>query len=277
MMTTVGDLMTRNVHTIRPETRVGQAINLMTQHGITSLPVVSAHGQLLGLISDSQLILLVNRPELAEDFVGDHMVRDMATTTEETEIHELVSEFIARKLRRLPVVRDGRLVGLISRTHFMRFARNQMKAETARKGMALFGESHLQIRIVTEDTLNELLYRRLIELAFGDFVEVSFSAGLETAFTDLHVEHADLLLAEVDSDPERGLELVSHAKDHNPWTQVILVGNQVDWDFTSRAMQSGVAHYLVKPLDHQDLVELIQEAAGRWRRWAKVATCAITG
>jgi CBS domain-containing protein len=64
---TVGDLMTRSVHTIRPEMRVGQAIHLMTQHGITSLPVVSAHGHLLGMISDSQLLPLVVRPELADD------------------------------------------------------------------------------------------------------------------------------------------------------------------------------------------------------------------
>ena len=96
MPVTVGDLMTRSVHTIRPEMRVGQAIHLMTQHGITSLPVVSAHGHLLGMISDSQLLPLVVRPELADDFVGDHMKRDMATTTEEAEIDSLVADLIAK-------------------------------------------------------------------------------------------------------------------------------------------------------------------------------------
>lgn len=276
MQTTVGDLMTRNVHTIRPETRIGQAITMMTQHRITSLPVVAAHGKFLGLITDSQLLPLVVRPDLADDFVGDHMVRDAATTSEETPIAGLVDEFVSKKIRRLPVLKDGNLVGLISRTHLMRHIRNQMKSDALRSDMGGQAESRLYIRIVTGDTASEILYERLLELAFGDFVRVAFANDLATAIDDLRVEHADLILAEVDEDPDRGLALVATAKEHHPWTQVILVGDQMDWDFVSRAMQSGASHYLVKPIDHQDLIELIQEAVGRWRRWAKVATCAIS-
>jgi CBS domain-containing protein/CheY-like chemotaxis protein len=275
MPTTVGDLMTRSVHTIFPETRIGQAIHLMTQHGITSLPVVSAQGRFLGLISDSQLLPLVVRPDLANDFVGDHMVRDVATTTVDAPIADLVAELVERKIRRLPVIEDGHLVGLISRTHLMRHIRNQMKSESSRAELGAQADTRLRIRFVTSDTVSEILYQRLVELAFGDFVEVAFSGDLAAAAEDLRVEHADLILAEVDESPEEGLALVAIAKDHNPCTQVILIGNQMDWDYTSRAMQSGAAHYLVKPIDHQDLVELIQEAIGRWRRWAKVATCAI--
>jgi CBS domain-containing protein/CheY-like chemotaxis protein len=274
MPTTVGDLMTRNVHTIRPEMRVGQAIHLMTQHGITSLPVVSAHGHLLGVISDSQLLPLVIRPELADDFVGDHMNREMATTTEDTEIDGLVADLISKKIRRLPVLRDGRLVGLISRTHFMRYARNQIRTE--KQASSVQGETTLQIRVLTDDPLSEILYRRLIELSFGDFVHAEFSASTDDALDALLSQHADLILAEIDSDPENGLEFVARAKAINPWTQVILIGSRMDWDFVNRAIQSGAAQFLTKPLDHQDVVELIQEAAGRGRRWARVATCAIS-
>ncbi len=274
MPVTVGDLMTRSVHTIRPEMRVGQAIHLMTQHGITSLPVVSAHGHLLGMISDSQLLPLVVRPELADDFVGDHMKRDMATTTEEAEIDGLVADLIAKKIRRLPVLRDGKLVGLISRTHFMRYARNQMRTENPESGLQ--GDTKLQIRVVTDDSLSDILYRRLIEVSFGDFVNAEFSMSTAEALDALQSDSADLILAEIDSDPDAGLEFVTKAKLINPWTQVILVGSQMDWDFVSRAMQSGTAQFLAKPLDNQDVVELIQEAAGRWRRWVRVATCAIS-
>lgn len=270
-MWTVGDLMTRTVLTIRPETTLGQAVTLMTQHGITALPVVSASGELVGLISDFQLLPVVYEPELRSEWVGDHMVRDVECTTEDTPVAALSRQFVEQRLRRLPVLRDRQLVGLISRTHFMRHARQRMAIAEELLRPAAVELNRPRLLVASDDVVNELLYRRLLELAFGNMVQVDFAAGAEAALDEVRSRQTDLVLIDLSGDAHESLDLMEQLREINPLAQVVLVFGHLDLGDISRAMQGGALQVLSKPVSRQELVDVVQEAYFRWQRWSRVA------
>jgi CBS domain-containing protein len=106
------DIMTRNVCTIQPEASAQQAAQLLDQKRISGAPVVNAQGQLIGMITEADIISKVNREGLR---VADIMTHELIVVTEETPVGEIAQLLTERKIKRVPVVRDGRLVGIVSR------------------------------------------------------------------------------------------------------------------------------------------------------------------
>ncbi len=106
------DIMTRNVCTIQPEASAQQAAQLLYQKRISGAPVVNAQGQLIGMITEADIISKVSREGLR---VADIMTHELIVVTEETPVGEIAQLLTERKIKRVPVVRDGRLVGIVSR------------------------------------------------------------------------------------------------------------------------------------------------------------------
>ncbi len=138
---TVEDIMTRRVITVRPETSVREAARLMFTNHVSGLPVVDADERVVGIISDGDLILRQRRPKVtpwwrlffenADDLarryqkivgltVGDVMTRPALVISPAFGIETAAAILDNRKIRRLPVVRDGRLVGIVSRGDLVR-------------------------------------------------------------------------------------------------------------------------------------------------------------
>ena len=133
---TVEDIMTRRVITVRPETTIQEAARLMFTNRVSGLPVVDAGGSVVGIISDGDLIRRQRRPKvtpwwrlffqngerLAREYrrivgitVGDVMTRPALVISPVFGIETAAAILDNRQIRRLPVVRDGRLVGIVSR------------------------------------------------------------------------------------------------------------------------------------------------------------------
>jgi CBS domain-containing protein len=139
---TVEEIMTRAVITVSPETPIHEAARLMVEHRVSGLPVVDADGRVVGLISDGDLILRQRRrgphipwwrsffdrgEQLAEEYrkavgtaVGDVMSRPVVVISPVWDIEVAASILDTRGFRRLPVVVDGRLVGIVSRADLIR-------------------------------------------------------------------------------------------------------------------------------------------------------------
>jgi CBS domain-containing protein len=108
--TRVGEIMTRNVITARPETSVMEVVQLLSKHRITGLPVVDAVNRLIGVVSESDII------GKGGDSVAEIMTHGAFTVAEDTPLGEAAEILLRRRIRRLPVVRaDNELVGLLSR------------------------------------------------------------------------------------------------------------------------------------------------------------------
>ncbi len=114
--TKVGEIMTRSVITVHPETSVTEVIQLLSRHRITGLPVVDEAGRLTGVVSESDII------GKAGDTVAEIMTNGSFTVGEDTPLGEAAEMLLRRRIRRLPVVRDdNELVGLVSRSDLITF------------------------------------------------------------------------------------------------------------------------------------------------------------
>ncbi len=136
------DVMVRNVVTVGSEASVAEAAELMAQHDVSALPVVGAQNQLVGIVSEADLIRreeIGTQPEhpwwieamipaatLAAEFakshgrrVSDVMSREVITATEDTPLARIANILERYRIKRVPIVRDNKLVGIVSRANLI--------------------------------------------------------------------------------------------------------------------------------------------------------------
>jgi CBS domain-containing protein len=137
------DIMTTDVVTISPDLRVEEIAKLLLARRISGVPVVSADGSLVGIVSEGDLFrrsesgterhrswwlnLLAGSEDRAREYLRTHghraedvMTRDVVTITEDTPVGEIAQLLERRRIKRVPVVRDRRIVGLVSRANLLR-------------------------------------------------------------------------------------------------------------------------------------------------------------
>lgn len=136
------DVMTTKVHTVEAASPVLQAVRLMLQNRISGLPVVEDGDRLVGIVTEGDFLrraetgteqkrprwleFLMGGGQMADDYVrtharkvGDVMTTELVTVTEDTPLDEVVSTMERRRIKRVPVVRGGRLVGIVSRANLL--------------------------------------------------------------------------------------------------------------------------------------------------------------
>jgi len=117
------DCMVREVITVGPETDAYDAIALLLKHRISGTPVVDDLGKLVGMLSERdclKTLLDAQYHNLPTALVRDLMSTDLHTVTPDTGMLKIAELFVHGKLRRLPVVDKGRLVGQLSRRDVLR-------------------------------------------------------------------------------------------------------------------------------------------------------------
>jgi CBS domain-containing protein len=138
----VRDVLSRPLVTVAPEATLGEAARLMVRHGVAALPVVSEENEMLGLVSHGEILQYLlprysgrggsgeypaagRAPRLSTSMVREVMVRDVMDRSvlclsEEQSLTEAASLMVNRKLERVPVVREGALVGVLAREDIVR-------------------------------------------------------------------------------------------------------------------------------------------------------------
>jgi CBS domain-containing protein len=131
-----GEVMTTGAATVRPDAPLAEAARLMIQHQISGLPVVDAHDRLVGLVTENdflragqggqpRLLEMLAKAGTDEDElnirrVDDLMTREPITISAETPLEEVINLMLRHSVRRLPVVADGKVVGIVSRGNLLR-------------------------------------------------------------------------------------------------------------------------------------------------------------
>ena len=90
-------------------------MSTMIRLGISGLPVVDMAGQLLGVITEFDLLDLVWDPSTSKNKTYHYMSRDLRTVDEDADIEEVADMFKSLSIRRLLVLRDKRVTGIVSR------------------------------------------------------------------------------------------------------------------------------------------------------------------
>lgn len=137
------DVMSIGAATIRSDASVAEAARLMLEYRISGLPVVDAGGDLVGIVTEGDFLrrpetgierrrprwleLLIGSERLADEYVRSHsrmvadaMTRPVITVAENTPIEEVVDLMERHHIKRIPVVRDRKVVGIVSRANFLR-------------------------------------------------------------------------------------------------------------------------------------------------------------
>src|SRR6185437_1836246 len=141
------DVMTSPVVSVGPDTPVREIAKLLRNHGISAVPVIDATGAPSGMVSEGDLIgrdetsanarrdwwltlLAEGEATLNADFTAslrnpvrrasEIMAAPVLTVGEETDINEIARLLLAHRIKRVPVLRDGRVVGIVSRADLVR-------------------------------------------------------------------------------------------------------------------------------------------------------------
>jgi CBS domain-containing protein len=142
----VGGIMTREVLTVQPNTPVSQVARLMSEHDISGLPVVDEAGQVLGVVTERDIIVRNTRFKMPTFFVildsiiyletphhfqerlahmlgataEEVMSKPAVTISPDASIEALAELMVDQRMNPIPVVEAGKLVGIVSRSDIIR-------------------------------------------------------------------------------------------------------------------------------------------------------------
>lgn len=137
------DVMTPNVITVTPDTEVREIARLLLEHRISAVPVVDADHKVLGIVSEGDLMRRVENEtdkrqswwlrsifageSRASNYVKTHgrkaheiMTTELVVVGEDEPLYKIATLLEKHHIKRVPVVRDGRLVGIVSRANLLR-------------------------------------------------------------------------------------------------------------------------------------------------------------
>ncbi|MBN2473522.1 MAG: CBS domain-containing protein [Pirellulales bacterium] len=113
-------VMSSQVITIHDDATLGEAIATLLKHKISGMPVVDDQQRLIGIISEFQLLEAVYTPAIKRDYVRDAMTEDVMTVAEDASLSEIATLFVLHRIRRIPVVRGDKVVGIVTRRDLLR-------------------------------------------------------------------------------------------------------------------------------------------------------------
>jgi CBS domain-containing protein len=119
-MITAGAIMTSDIVTVRPDASIEDAIELLLAQQISGLPVTEDDGRLVGVITEFALLAVAYDRRVKNHRVSQHMTRDVITVDINDPVSRIADLCIVHRVRRVPVMKDGRLAGVIARRDVLR-------------------------------------------------------------------------------------------------------------------------------------------------------------
>jgi CBS domain-containing protein len=223
----VKDVMTKNVVSVSPQASVAEALDTMTRSRLSGLPVIDDAGALVGVVSEGDFL---RRSELETEKPGSHwlasfftpgraatiyartharrvaeiMSTDVATIEETAGLDEAAEIMEKRRVKRLPVVSDGKVVGMITRADFVRALALFLRKPS---DQALVSDGEIERRIRAEMAAQLWAPTASVEFVVKDGV-----VNLEGVLSDERQRNAILALVE-------NVEGVRMVHDHMVWVE----------------------------------------------------------
>ena len=177
------DFMTRRVHSVRPTASVNEIVRMMVRRHVSAVPVVDGNRRVLGMISEGDLLrrveigtdrrkswwyaLLADPTTRARDYVkanaasaADIMTTPVISISDTTDVTEIVDLMQRSDIKRVPVVKGGKLVGIVSRRDVIRSLGKTPSGAARARG--------------DDASIRELLRKKLSTLGWADAALVNF-------------------------------------------------------------------------------------------------------
>jgi CBS domain-containing protein len=113
-------IMTEIVVTARPDMPAIEAVRLLVKYSISGLPVIDDDKKLVGIVSEKDLLKFMHDPDEKVLTVSNLMTKNVISFDENTSGIEICNCLVKNDFRRVPVLREGRLVGIVSRRDILR-------------------------------------------------------------------------------------------------------------------------------------------------------------
>jgi CBS domain-containing protein len=120
MKRTAKDIMTSTVITAKEDMFVTDVMKLLLRWHISGVPVVDNDGMLMGIVTEHDVMNFALSGDAASTRASEVMTRKVETYTPDTLVVEIVNHFASQQIRRVPVVENGKVVGIISRRDIVR-------------------------------------------------------------------------------------------------------------------------------------------------------------
>lgn len=125
----------------------------------------------------------------------------------------------------------------------------------------------LNLLVVDDDRSTVHTLTHIIETRLGDKFFVYGMSDSDEALAWLSGHCCDLLVSDIEMPGISGLQMLRHAKRHNAWTQVVFITAHTSWDKLAEAVEFGASDYLLKPIDPNQLVGVLNQHYVRCARW----------
>jgi CBS domain-containing protein len=149
------DVMVANVITVGPDASVAEVADILLANRISGVPVVGRHGELIGIVSEGDLIrraetgterrrswwleALIGSRSLAADYVKSHalkvadiMTREVVTAALDTPLRDIATLMEKNSIKRLPIVKNGKVIGIVSRANLVQALASRWKRSEQR-------------------------------------------------------------------------------------------------------------------------------------------------
>ena len=113
--------MSRDVATVRRDAKVKDVIKMLVEHKITGLPVVDSDMYLIGMVTEKDVLRMLYESHGHRSAVEDLMTTDIVCFDEDDDLMSVFESLVQNNFRRLPILSEGRLTGIISRRDIIRF------------------------------------------------------------------------------------------------------------------------------------------------------------
>ncbi len=115
-MIPIKTIMTKKVLSVQKNTPIYEALNQLTKAQVSGLPVLDNQMKVVGILSEKDVLkILIDKKFDVKNTVDEYMTREVISFTEEDDAIDICKFFLNSHIRRVPIVKDGKLVGIVSR------------------------------------------------------------------------------------------------------------------------------------------------------------------
>lgn len=106
--------------TARPDWSVSRINELILDEDVSSVAIVDVSDRLVGIVTESTLLVAAFDPQLGTDPISLHMLRQFVSASPNESVDQVVEKFLLHRVSQLPVVDNNRLLGVVTRRYLMR-------------------------------------------------------------------------------------------------------------------------------------------------------------
>lgn len=166
------DVMVSKVITVGPTTTIQEVASILLANRISAVPVVGEHGELIGIVSEGDLIrrievgterhrswwlgLLASNRALATEYVmsnarkvADIMTRRVVTATPDTPLGDIATLLEKNFIKRVPIMNDGKIVGIVSRANLVQALASMAKKTKKKTSVANQRDSEIRKKVIS--------------------------------------------------------------------------------------------------------------------------------